>query len=298
MAIKYKSNNVIEGLAADTKPTTNIAVGSIFRTTDTGIFSTFDGSSTWHEEITATQSQTMTNKTMVAQSNSFSEIAQSPLTKRWGGYQPAAGATAATVGTLSGLLAQHSPTGAGTNTNTFDTTEGVLVNLATAATANQNAGLVSPTGGVGIGRRLFGLKARIRSKVDTVAGSVSRFYFGFTSATALPLTDTPLATTDSGIIVGFTSADTNYQIRHNDGSTSVTTTQVTGPVAKDTAFHTIQIDWTASGNITVIFDGVSHTISTDLPLTTANLYFNAVAQSATAAVRTHTIKGVWIEADK
>lgn len=229
----------------------------------------------------------------------MSEMAGSVLSnKRWGQYQPASGTTAATVGRLEGILSQHTVTGAGTNTNTFDTTEGVLVNLATTTGVGENAGLVSPTGGVGVGRRLFGAKAKIRSKVDTVAGDVARFYFGFTSATALPISDAPLAVSDHGIIVGFNSTDTTYQIYHNDGATSVTKTAITGSVSRDTAFHTIEISWTASGNITVTFDGTAQTVSTDLPATTQNLFFNAVVQNVTGAARTHTIKGVWVEADK
>ena len=151
---------------------------------------------------------------------------------------------------------------------------------------------------MGIGRRLFGMKTTIRSSVDAVAAGVSRLNFGFTSATAIPTTDTPIANADSGIIVGFTSADTNYSIRHNDGTGAATVTAVTGNIAKNTSFHTIEISWTASGNIIVTFDGTSQTISTDLPLTTADLKFHCVAQNATGAIRTHAIKGIWLESDK
>lgn len=227
-----------------------------------------------------------------------SAVSVSPLIKRTGSYQPSSGTTKDTVGRLEGLLSQHTIAGAGTNSNTFDTTEGVLINLATTTGSGENAGLVSPTGGVGVGRRLFAGKAKIRSKVDTVAGNVARFYFGFTSATSLPISDSPLGTSDHGIIVGFNSTDTTYKIYHNDGATSVTVDDVTGTPAISTGFHTIEISWTASGNIVVTFDGTAQTISTDLPATTANLYFNAVAQNVTGAARTHTIKGVWVEADK
>lgn len=252
----------------------------------------------WNNTTTAYNFYTdrfdLINKKLV----NVSEVAQNPVSKRWGTYQPLAGATAGTVGQLDGILAAHNPTGPGTDTNTFDTTEGVLINLATTTTINQNAGLVSPTGGVGVGRRLFGMKAIIRCKVDAVASSVSRFYFGFTSATALPLTDTPLANTNHGVIVGFNSTDANYTIRTNDGATSVTSTALSTPTAKNTSFHTITIEWTASGNVVVTFDNIVTTVSTDLPATTANLYFNAVVQNATAAIRTLSIKGVWIEAVK
>lgn len=243
-------------------------------------------------------SQTVTNKTMLANSNTFSGIAQDPIVKRTGRAQPitpAAAASAINIMTLVGGLNAHTGTGAGTNTITWDTTEGLVAGYVSGAVSGQNIGLVSPTTVGGIARRAFATRVRLRSKVDTVAGSVSRFYFGFTSATALPITDTPLATTDHGIIVGFKSTDTNYTIYSNDGATSVTSTAVTGPIAKDTNYHTIEISWTASGNIIVTFDGTAQTISTDLPGTTTNLYLNVVAQTATAAARTHSVKGLWFE---
>lgn len=221
-----------------------------------------------------------------------------PFTRRTGYYQPAQGTTLASVGNANGIIGSHVVTGTGTISNTFDTTEGILINLASTSTAGQNIGLVSPTGGVGVGRRLFGMRAKIRSKVDVVAASASRFYFGFTSASTLPITDTPLANTDHGIIVGFSSADTTYQIYRNDGATSVTKTAVTGNISKDTNFHTIEIIWIAAGNISVVFDGVPQIISTDLPATTANLFFNAVVQTVATAAKTFTIKGIWIEAEK
>lgn len=253
-------------------------------------------------EITTNNgTQTLINKTMLNSSNFFSGIAQNSLTKRWGGIQPGYGTAVGTVGVLDGLGQQFTPTGAGSNTVSFDTTEGKVTNYQTSSASGVIAGLVSNTAGGGLGRRLFGGRMICRFKLDSTTSA--RFYFGLTSATSLPISDTPLASGDHGIIVGFSSADTNYQVRHNDGAT-VTTTQLNpgggGAVAKTnaTAFHTIEISWTASGNYTITYDGSTHVISTDLPATTADLYPNLMVQTSAVVQRTFTLKGLWIETDK
>lgn len=254
----------------------------------------------WGRPVNEVSASTLYNKTISAGGNNLFEAIVSPVIRKTGTYTPTAGTIATTVGSLYGMLASLAPTTptGGSATNTYDTTEkSVMANFITSTTSGQTTGLLSSASGVGMGRRLQSMRAKIKFKVDTVAGSVSRFYFGFTSATALPTnTDSPLAATDNGFIVGWGAADTNYQIWSNDGATSATKTQASGPVAKDTAFHTIEIAWPAAGNITAVIDDSSFTtISTDLPVTTANLFFNVVMQNATAAARTLTIKAVYIE---
>ena len=247
--------------------------------------------------------QTLTNKTLYATQNTLQGIAQNPMSTRWGVLQPSQGNTANTVGTAigekSGLLANHVGTGAGTNSNTFDTTEGVLMSYQSGAVAGNNAGLVSPTVGVGVGRRLFGCRAVCR--ISNTSTATGRFFFGFSSATALPNNAQPLAVADHGIIVGWNetgTGSTNWSIFHNDGATSVTVDNVTGPIAKNTAFNTIEINWTAGGNPNVIFNGTSQSVSTDLPATTQNLFFNCIAQASTTTAKTLLVKGIWIEVDK
>jgi hypothetical protein len=248
--------------------------------------------------ITAAAPQTISHKTIDSSLNTLVNVEQSPIVKRTGSYQPAAGTTAMTVGYLQGILSQHTPTGAGSsNTNTFDITEGVVINLVSATSSGVNAGLVSPTAGVGIGRRLFGCKAVIRWKIDSTISA--RMYFGFTSATALPISDMPIANTDSGVVVGFRATDKDFTVISNDGNGTATARSL--GVAKDANFHTMEINWTPSGSVNVILDGArTTTISTvrDLPAPTANLFFNAVVQTTSINARTTTIHGIWIECDK
>lgn len=253
--------------------------------------------------VTEAFPQTLTNKTIYSSQNTLQGIAMNPIYTRWGSLQPAQGTTADTAGTSigvkDGMLVNYVGTGAGTNSNTFDTTEGVLMSYQSGAVAGNNAGLVSPTTGVGVGRRLFGARAVCR--VSNTSTATGRFFFGFTSATALPNNAQPLAVADSGIIVGWNetgTGSTNWSIFHNDGATSVTVDNVTGPIAKNTAFNTIEINWLAGGNPNVIFNGTSQSISADLPATTTNLFFNCIAQASTTTAKTLLVKGIWLEVDK
>jgi hypothetical protein len=234
----------------------------------------------------------------IADPTNFQGIQVDPLYKRSGKYAPSQGTTATTVGVADYMLAGSViSTGGGTNSNTFDTTEGLLAVLQTSSTSNSKAGLVANTAGVGIGRRLFAMRFKIRAKIDSTTSA--RYYFGVTSNSTLPATDTPIATSESGVIVGFNSSDTTYQIYTNNGEGSeATKTAVTGNIAKDTNFHTIEINWVASDNIIIIFDGTTQTVSTALPATTANLFFNAVVENTSSTQRAISIKGILVEADK
>jgi len=220
----------------------------------------------------------------------------SPMVQRTGWWIPVGGTTFTTFGSLGGILSAHTvPASVGAMSNTFDTTDGVLMNIASGAVSGNTAGIISPTAGVGIGRRLFGARMVTRAKIDST--SLSRFYFGVSSNSAIGTT-APLAATDHGCIVGFsdtTPGNTNWSIFHNDGATSVTVDNVSGPIAKDTNMHTIEINWAASGNITVMFDAVTQVITTDLPATTANLFFHFCVMTGTTAAKTLTTEGAWIE---
>jgi hypothetical protein len=252
-------------LAADNKPTTAaIVVGDLCVETDTGFTYRYNGAS-W--DLLVSDSVGLRRGTMTPSGNSQF---------------------------LTGMLSAHTATGAGSITTTFDTTEGICTAYATTATGGLNAGLVSGTTGVGVGRRLFGMRAIIRAKIDSTTSA--RYYFGFTSATALPISDTPLASTDHGILVGFRSTDANWSEIHNDGTAAAVVNSL--GVAKDANFHTIEINWSASGNGNAVLDGSPSSITSRLPTTTTNLFFNAVAQTTTTTARTYTIHSVVIRADK
>jgi hypothetical protein len=228
---------------------------------------------------------------------SAKDMAQSPLVRRWGCYQPAGGSVVTTVGKLDGCIGAHGPIAGGTNSTTFDASEGMIVNLQSAAIANVNVGLVSPTSGA-LCRTAFAGKAICRVKMCSTKGS--RFYFGFTGVATLPISDTPAASGIPAVLVGFSTADRNWVIRRNDAAGAAQTTNIAGPVAKDTNWHTIEINWTDNATaINVIFDGVTQTaLTTDIPANTADLWFNCVGQTSTSTTQTLLVHGVWTEFSK
>jgi len=222
----------------------------------------------------------------------------SPMIQRTGWWTPASGTTLTTANSVGGIFTSHTLTGTGTVSNTFDNTDGVLSNITSGAVSGNIAGLVSPTTGVGIGRRLFGAKAQTTAMVNTT--TASKFLFGFTSATTLPTAAAtqPLSASDHGVIVGFVetgTGSTNWSIWHNDGSGSVAVDNISGPIAKDATMHNIEINWSASGNVNILFDNITQTITSDLPATSSNLFFNEVVVTTAAVAKTITAEGAWIE---
>lgn len=258
---------------------------------------TGDGGFTFNDQIFL-NNKALRNAVVSAHDNTLELVAQAPHYKRWGAAVPASGATTGTTMNLMGALYNSSLVGAGTCNTSFDTTEGVYASLTSGATAGNNAGIISPTTGAGAGRRLFNMRALTRFQLSST--STGRLFFGFTSATALPNNAQPLAVADHGFIVGFNetgSGSTNWSVFHNDGATSATVDDITGPIAKDALWHTIEILLTSAGGY-VSFDGTWQTISTDLPSTSSNLFFNCVAQASTTTAKTLNTKGVWFEATK
>jgi hypothetical protein len=199
---------------------------------------------------------------------------------------------------LDGCLGAHGPVAGGTNSTTFDATEGMVANLQSAATANVNVGLVSPLSGA-ITRTKFGTRAVCRVKMASTTNS--RLYFGFLGANTIPGGNTVLATGVPGIIVGWAASDTNYTMTHNDASGTAVITNITGPIAKDANWHTMEINWADNATaINVIFDGVAQTpLTTDIPANTSDLWFYCVGQTtSTATAQTLLIHGVWVEFNK
>jgi hypothetical protein len=259
----------------------------------------------WGELSTAaggspTVAEALQNKTITSYANTFSGVAQDPSRKRWGSFTPVSSAatTAAAVSSLQGCLTAHVPTGAGTNTSTYDTTEGLVSNFVATATGSLNIGLVSPASTVGICRTLFGGYMRARCKIDSTTSA--RFWVGFIGVNAIPAaSDTVMTTGTPGVIVGWSSADTNWSIYQNDASGAVTVTPITGPIAKNGNYNTIEIYWPAGGaTVNVAFNGTVQTLSSNIPPTTSDLWFNAVGQTTTTTARTFSIHSIWAEFDK
>jgi len=215
-------------------------------------------------------------------------VGYTPSIKKQGCSYGAGGAGNATHQSLL-----TSSTDAGTLSTVWDTSEGTTLQCATGTTSNSNGGLISATTGGAIGRRsaIGNLRLNTRCAIDSTSNS--RVYAGFTSATSLPKSDTPLASGDSGVLVGFRTTDANWSVFRNDGTTGMTVSSL--GVAKDTAFHTIDIVYNGTTNVVVTFDGTPTTFTTILPATSATQYSNVVGQNSTTTGKTFTY--VYIEVE-
>jgi hypothetical protein len=248
---------------------------------------------------TQTSTNSLTNKTFdVGLQTLVSQEWTSPMIQRYGEMQALGGAsTAAGSIALSGALFAHTTGTIGTISNAFDAVEGLTAVIPTTAVANVEAGFLSPTG-TGICRRAFYTRARSRAKAS--ATTAIRRYLGFTSNSALPISDTPLGAGDSGILLGYRSTDSVWNIFNNDGSGAEIVTPTTGTTSTDLLYHTCEINWTANGNVNVLIDGNAQTvISTRIPATGTSLFFNDVVQTTAAATaNTGTWHGIQFETTK
>lgn len=150
----------------------------------------------------------------------------------------------------------------GTKTLGTDQWLGTYLNYNTGTTANSKAGLNGGTAVTMFTRTSYPYK-RTHVKIPTVTSS--RYYGGFASYTTLPVTDTPLGSADSGIIVGWNSTDTNIRIYNNDGTGAAPASIDTG-LAKPTSSWSYEIiSDDANGRFTVnVVTNTPATFSTNI----------------------------------
>jgi hypothetical protein len=173
----------------------------------------------------------------------------SPEFKMTGFAIPSTSVTSASLMDLNGALAGLTQTAAGTSTHTLDTTEGLVSNYVSTATGNLNIGLTTAATANNITTPAFNPVLKARFKIDSTTSS--RMWIGFLDG-AVAVSDTPIASGVSGVLFGFSSADTVFSVRSNDNSGAATTTAMTG-ITKDALWHTVKISVT-SINATVVLD--------------------------------------------
>lgn len=270
-SIQYISGRRIVGTSTDIKPTANNITGTIFCEIDTFGKYIWNGSTWINYESFA---QIYTNKTIDAESNNITNLSRtstfnnSGTAKRTGSVIAACTADKSLVGSLKGL----SVNGDGTPKSVVDPTEGLVLKFARAASGIM--GYTSTTAGTDTitTRRALNPFLKVRLKTDTIA-TTTRIYVGFSSASSIPNTDTPLATTDSGVIWGFRSTDSNFSVIYNDGS-STSAVVVSMGVAKDTSYHTVSLTFTSFNVVVVMDDGAgakTQTLTTRIPATTTDI---------------------------
>jgi len=192
-------------------------------------------------------------------------------------------------------IVETSPTAA--TYNNADQWMGVYAVYSTGATINSKAGLNGGAGTVTLFTRTSNPYWRVHFKIPSVSNT--RFYGGFSSATALPVTDTPLASADSGIIVGWNSTDTTIKIYNNDG-TAAAPTAINSTITKPTGLWTYEIiSDDANGRFTVnIISGAntfSTNITTRIPASSTRLAIYHCVENSTAANQTMQFDCAYVE---
>lgn len=200
-----------------------------------------------------------------------------------------------------GLLAGVPISGAAANTFAWDNWEGRYTICNTSTTSGTKCGLNWTTGSLSLVDRRQNPRMKVRVKVPTSANT--RLYVGLSSATSIPATDTALATTDQGVLMGWDSTDTQISYWHNEGGGATATTATIGPASSVNAnWHQFEIQFdevTARCVLTLTTGGVSYTttLSTKLPTTDTQLIPYVVVSNTTAATRSLYFGQVLLEKD-
>lgn len=287
MAIQWIGGRAFTCVAADTKPTTNTITGTYALETDTFFFYRWNGSSWDKEEDFA---ETFTNKIIDTEANTIKNILMSPFATgyaRTGFVIPAATAAVSVHGACQGW-----PT-LGTFSVINDASEGYVCRFNSAASGDI-IGYKSTTTTQLPTERTW--NAYIKARVKASATTNMRVYLGFSSLNQLTASNTILANTDHGVLVGFDTANANFSTYNNDGTAAQVVTS--NALAKDTSWHTLEVALTGSDATTKIDGANSVNKTTRLPGATTVLYASCVLQLAAASSTNFDIKGLVFRSDK
>jgi hypothetical protein len=152
---------------------------------------------------------------------------------RWGVFQPFPTVASGGSQGLDGALPTNTHTGSSFSNPSWDVTYG---RYTTAATANSQGGIISPTSGIGPAITNMATRAIARIRLNSTTSI--RNYFEFTSNTTLPITDTPLGS-DSGVMIGYRSTDSQWRMFNNNGTGPLVATSLGRAI--DTNWHTVMI---------------------------------------------------------
>jgi hypothetical protein len=186
---------------------------------------------------------------------------------------------------------------------------GTSHSFSTGSSVAQNAGIqiIRPVGSfAGLTRLNFVPTYAFRGTPTTRSGADSRLYSGWvTNTTGVAVSDSPLAQADGGIVVGYGSGDTNFNVWHGDGTNPISKTELTGATvpASTTNLLIDMIAITQSNILVVVSNGNtlavlgSANITTNLPVNTKTLNWQTVVQNATTTPSKNlAVYGAYMEA--
>lgn len=177
-------------------------------------------------------------------------------------------------GVFDGIVFENQPI-----SSTIDTTNGRYRTYRCTA-SGQKAGVILGYGNA-FTRRSYDPTITLKFKVATEASTSYNLYIAFTSNTTEDFSGTTDMDNDSGIGVIHRSAQTSFEIIHNNGGAAQSITAFDSPPsASDGATHTVTIT-ARSSSWDVTFDGQTKNISSSIPASTTNMIFGARVESQT-----------------
>ena len=218
----------------------------------------------------------------------LTQVTKNPFYRKYGWYQ--VGITEQAAGILSGVDLT------GTATFASDSFQGRTASKDTGITANSRAGINAAASGM-VALTCRRLNPTIKAHIKFASTASARGYFGFSTATVIPGSDTPLASTDKGVLIGFRSTDTNFQVFNNDGTAAEVVTSA--GVAMNTNYHTFEIRGDDSTpKFTAYVDGtLVATLTTRIPGQTDALVPYCVVENSTTTAKQIIIDALTLEED-
>lgn len=242
---------------------------------------------TW---VFAAFAQTLTNKTIDAETNTPLNMNPMPSSERTGLWQSI---NANGTGSGSGLWATGINVAGTVTGNNPTATEGAFTKFDTSAVQNTQAGIRESTNFI----TSPGLNAKFKFKFQ-VNNTTGRFFIAILNSGTFQTGDEPLANL-SGIAFGFRSTDTNWVVERNTGSATGTFDTAPGFGAKDTNVHTLLVFFNGSTNVQVTLDSTTATYSTTIPATSTTLTHQAtITNSDAAASETFNLWYMFVRSDK
>jgi hypothetical protein len=274
MTIERRLGCEFVGLSTDAKPDYPGIIDYRFYEVDTGTIYYYGGAA-WAAVQGSKAVSNYTNKIMTTTDNDFKDAVAVDYPLSFGYHRNGSFIPAVSGPYLGGALAGMAVSvGAAENAfSSLDTDEGAYQNFRGNA-SGQVLGIqsTSSTNSM-ITTRGQNPYLKVRCKVDVAAGV--RLWVGFTSNQTLPASNTVLGSSDSGIIMGFGSATTNFSVFYNDGTTTAATQAFS--LAKDNDWHTYEITMSLT-TVICSLDGQQILLPTQIPNTATSLYLNCLVQ--------------------